>query len=142
MDSVITFPVVCFLNGKITVHTKSSFKALGARFLDEQTFVTLENRRSKAKDGWILDSSGKFVPLSHSGNLREWARPISFLWNAVLTKYQANIEGAVKVGFVLKDLDSMSKSSPGKLGMDFKRFLSKYEPDQYITSDMLKEWPL
>lgn len=142
LKTELTFPVVCFLNGKLSVHKEQSFDLLGARFLDETTFVTLENRSRKAKDGWILDSNGVYISLVPEGNLREWARPFAFLWNAVLTKYKAEIRGQVSVGYIHESLKSLPKSSSNELSRDFIKFLEKFDSNTMITGVMLNDWPI
>lgn len=142
MSVDISFPVLCFIKGKVTVHTESSFNAMSARFLDKDTLVTMASLRSKARDGWILDSCGAYYSICFKGHLREWARPLSFLWNAVLDKYELQREDAVTVGYMLQVLEGMSKTSMGSLGLDFKRFLTGLDPEERITREILNTWPL
>lgn len=142
MKPTISYPVLCFLNGKLVVHTQESFKVLGAYFQDEQIFSTLENRRIKGRDGWLLDASGLYITLVYTGPKREWARPLSFLWNAVQSSYQFTVNEFITVGSLRKNIEAIPKSSLGSLGRDLNSFLISRESEVVITADLFRQWPI
>lgn len=135
----IAFPIVSYLHKELVVDKKESFKAMDAHFLSTQKFATLENLSEKYCDGWLLDYSGRFFVLTNPTVKREWARPFSLLWNAVLTVYDVEIKETVTTGILLEHMFGRAKSVQER---DFRSFLQRYDKSTVVSKDLLERWPI
>jgi hypothetical protein len=134
----IVFPALLYYDGKLTAQKADSFKAVGARFTEDGTFVHMEYRENESS-GWLLGSDGKFHHLKPCGKKLAGLRPLRFLWNFVKSEFSVETKQTITAG---EFLEVVSKSKKNTLAKDLVKFLSNIESGSIVNKELLNKWPL
>ena len=132
----ITFPVLLYYNGKLHVHNADSFKAVGAKFISESTFLHMEFKE-KEKEGWLVEYSGTFHTLTPIGKKYDFLRPAKFIWNFVKSVFEVETKKTISVK-QFKDI--VVNSRENSLAKDLIRFLSELSRDEVVNKELLNKW--
>lgn len=138
----LNYPILMYMNDFLAVYPKKAARVLNISFPNNSTMLCMETEKDH-KPGWILESTGLFLELKPKGKRREWARPISFLWQLVLSEYNIAERRSITVGELkayAKDIADKYEDAP--LANDFRHFLNQYDDDIIITENILKAWPM
>ena len=138
----LKFPIIMNIDDALSVYPEEAMEVLSISFPDSRTMLCMETVRNH-QSGWILEINGQFRELKPTGKRHEWLRPISFLWQFVLSEYNVTEGRSVTVGELkklIKDLKDQFPEAP--IASDFSRFLSKYDDDIVVSEDILRAWPI
>lgn len=139
----ISFPVITYLYGDLSVKPKEGFAVMGIQFPNDETMLCKAPYQRDVVDvpGWLLDAEGRFFGLTPSGRRREWLQPLSVVVRLVKAEYVVAPPRAITVGdlqAVVRDIRDRFREAP--VAADLRKFLAKRADDEHVDRALLSEW--
>lgn len=136
------FPLIMYIDDVLAVYPEEATKVKNLSFPDDNTMLCLENGK-KHGPGWLVDVTGQFRQLKPLGKRREWARPLSFLWQFVLSEYSITENRSITIGELRSLIENIDDPYPeAPIAEDLRRFLKQYGDDVIVSEELLRKWPI
>ncbi len=138
----LEFPIIIYIDNVLSVYPEEAIKVNKISFPDARTTLCMESVKN-TKAGWIIDFNGRYRQLKPQGKRREWTRPLSFLWQFVLSEYSMSKSRTIAVSelkILINDINDSYPEAP--ITEDLRKFLMQYEDSVIVSKELLRKWPI